>query len=267
MSKLGLIAGNGIFPLEVARAARRRGLGIIAIAHSGETDPALSTVDRRDHLDQGWRAATNDRSFQKRGRKRSRDGGWNLARAAREIRLPPMRGRWRCCSRIGRFSDDAVLRAVAGEIEAEGIAVIDPVPMLEDILAEPGLAAGPTPSPAQLKDLRVAFEIVRSVGRFDVGQAVAVRDGVVGAVEAIEGTDAALRRAAALMGKGLVVAKAAKPAQDLRFDRPAIGPATIELLADLGAAMIGVEAGKGYDPRTRTHPGAGRCARRHRLRL
>jgi UDP-2,3-diacylglucosamine hydrolase len=67
---------------------------------------------------------------------------------------------------------------------------------------------------------------------------------VVGAVEAIEGTDAALRRAAALCGRGLVVAKLAKPGQDLRFDRPAIGPATIELLSEIGAAMIGVEAGQ-----------------------
>jgi DUF1009 family protein len=70
-----------------------------------------------------------------------------------------------------------------------------------------------------------------------------VRDGVVAAVEAAEGTDAALRRAAAVCGKGLVVAKAAKPSQDLRFDRPAIGPTTIELLGELGAAMMGVEAG------------------------
>jgi DUF1009 family protein len=72
---------------------------------------------------------------------------------------------------------------------------------------------------------------------------VAVRDGVVAAVEAVEGTDSTLRRAAQLMGKGLVVAKSAKPGQDLRFDRPAIGPATIALLAEIGAAMLGVEAG------------------------
>ena len=104
--------------------------------------------------------------------------------------------------------------------------------------------AGPEPSAAQLKDLRLAFGVMRALGSFDVGQAAAVRDGVVGAIEAVEGTDAALRRAAALCGRGLVVAKAAKPGQDLRFDRPAIGPATIELLSEIGAAMIGVEAGQ-----------------------
>ena len=85
---------------------------------------------------------------------------------------------------------------------------------------------------------------MRALGSFDVGQAAAVRDGVVGAIEAIEGTDAALRRAAALCGRGLVVAKVAKPGQDLRFDRPAIGPATIQLLSEIGATMIGVETGQ-----------------------
>ena len=94
-----------------------------------------------------------------------------------------------------------------------------------------------------MNDLRLAFAIARALGAFDVGQAVAVRDGVVAAVEAAEGTDAALRRGAMVCGQGLVVAKAAKPSQDLRFDRPAIGPATIDLLVELGAAVIGVEAG------------------------
>jgi len=92
--------------------------------------------------------------------------------------------------------------------------------------------------------LRLALDAMRALGGFDVGQAAAVRDGVVGAIEAVEGTDAALRRAAALLGRGLVVAKVAKPGQDLRFDRPAIGPATIDLLEEIGAALIGVESGQ-----------------------
>src|SRR6185437_6949185 len=135
-------------------------------------------------------------------------------------------------ARVGRFSDDAVLRAIAAEIETDGIAVIDPVPMLEGALAQAGLEAGPAPTPAQLKDLDLAFAVMRALGAFDIGQAVAVLNGVVAAVEAVEGTDAALRRGAQLVGKGMVVAKAAKPGQDLRFDRPAIGPATIDLLAE-----------------------------------
>ena len=80
-----------------------------------------------------------------------------------------------------------------------------------------------------MKDLDLAFKVARQLGQFDIGQTVAVRDGVVAAVEAAEGTDATLRRAASIVGTGLVIAKAAKPGQDLRFDRPAIGPATIRL--------------------------------------
>ncbi|MGH7917992.1 MAG: LpxI family protein, partial [Candidatus Binataceae bacterium] len=147
----------------------------------------------------------------------------------------------RMLQRAGRFSDDVILRAVAAEIEADGIPVIDPVPLLETALAHAGLEAGPAPSPNQMKDLKLAFAIIRALGQFDIGQAVAVRDGVVAAVEAVEGTDAALKRAATLCGKGMVVAKAAKPGQDLRFDRPAIGPGTLELLSEIGAAVIGVE--------------------------
>ncbi|MGA7621770.1 LpxI family protein, partial [Candidatus Binatus sp.] len=93
-----------------------------------------------------------------------------------------------------------------------------------------------------IRDLELAFAVARRLGSYDIGQTVAVRDGMVAAVEALEGTDAALRRAAARVGAGLVVAKAAKPGQDMRFDRPAIGPATVQLLAEIGAAMLGVEA-------------------------
>ncbi len=120
--------------------------------------------------------------------------------------------------------------------------MIDPIPMIEHWLARAGVGAGPEPTPAQIRDLELAFAVARRLGSYDIGQTVAVRDGMVAAVEALEGTDAALRRAAALVGAGLVVAKAAKPGQDMRFDRPAIGPATVQLLAEIGAAMLGVEA-------------------------
>jgi DUF1009 family protein len=147
-------------------------------------------------------------------------------------------------SRLKRFSDDAVLRGLAAAIEAEGIEVIDPVPMLPEAIAPAGLLAGPEPTAAQLEDLRVAFGVLDALGPFDVGQTVAVRDGVIAAVEAVEGTDAALRRGATVYGAGLVVAKGAKSSQDLRFDRPAIGPSTIDLLSEIGAAMIGIHAGQ-----------------------
>lgn len=243
VTKIGLIAGNGVFPLEVARAARQRGISVIAVAHKGETDPGLTpVVDEITWIKVGELQRMIE-VFRTAGVKEAVMAG-GITRAQLGNSFAPDARALAMLRRTRRFSDDTILRAVAGEIEADGIVVIDPVPMLESILAGPGLLAGPPPSPAQLDDLALAFGIARAVGQFDVGQVVAIRDGVVGAIEAIEGTDAALQRAATLMGKGLVVAKAAKPSQDLRFDRPAIGAATVELLGETGAALIGVEAGK-----------------------
>jgi UDP-2,3-diacylglucosamine hydrolase len=242
MNALGLIAGNGVFPLEVARTARRRGLQTIVVAHIGETDPAIDEIaDAVTWIKVGQLQRIVDVFKGARVQKAAMAGG--ISRARLQGAFSPDQRALIMLARIGRFSDDAVLRGVAAELEAEGICIIDPVPMLDGLLASSGLLAGPKPTAAQMEDVRLAFAISRALGEFDVGQAVAVRDGVVAAVEAAEGTDAALRRAASLCGTGLVVAKVAKAAQDLRFDRPAIGPDTIDLLNELGAALIAVEAG------------------------
>jgi len=242
MKTLGLIAGNGVFPLEVAKMARLQGLRTVAVAHIGETDPSLAEVaDAVTWIKVGELQRIID-VFKGAGVNEAAMAG-GISRARLQHAFAPDHRAIMMLGRLGRFSDDKVLRGVAAELESEGIRVIDPVPMLDGVLASEGLLAGPPPTTAQLADLRLAFAIARALGAFDVGQAVAVRDGVVAAVEAAEGTDAALRRAAVLCGKGLVVAKAAKPSQDLRFDRPAIGPATVDLLRELDAAVIGIEAG------------------------
>jgi DUF1009 family protein len=241
VTKLGLIAGNGVFPLEVAKAARERGLRVIAVAHQNETRPELDRlVDEVTWIKVGELERMID--VLKRGEVQQAAMAGGISRARLTDSFAPDTRALLMLARIRRFSDDAVLRGVAAEIESEGIAVIDPVPMLPDALAPPGLLAGPEPSAERLADLRVAFRVLDALGTFDIGQTVAVRDGVVAAVEAVEGTDAALRRAAAVWGRGLVVAKAAKSSQDLRFDRPTIGPATLDLLGELGAAMIGIQA-------------------------
>ncbi|MBF6568752.1 MAG: UDP-2,3-diacylglucosamine diphosphatase LpxI [Candidatus Binataceae bacterium] len=243
LKKLGLIAGNGVFPLEVARAARVRGVRVIAVAHRGESLPELEAlVDKINWINVGQVQQMID--FFKAGGvdQAAMAGGITRARLAESF-TPDSRA-VAMMSRMARFSDDAVLRALAAELESEGIPMIDPVPMLTRALAESGPLAGPAPQDRHMKDLELAFSLMRVLGKFDVGQAVAIHSGIVAAVEAVEGTDAALRRAAVLCGAGMVVAKMAKAGQDMRFDRPAIGPATIELLAELRAAMIGVEAGQ-----------------------
>lgn len=242
MSSLGIIAGNGVFPIEVAQAAHRRGIRVVAAAHIGETRAELANhVDEITWIKVGELQKIID-AFKSAGVAEVAMAG-GISRARLKDSFAPDARALRMLAGISRWSDDAVLRAIAREVESEGIPVVDPMPMLPDVLADKGLLTGPAPDERQLADLDLAFEVARCLGAFDIGQTVAVRAGVVAAAEAIEGTDAALRRAAALSGKGLVIAKVAKPGQDLRFDRPAIGPATIELLAEIGAAMLGVEAG------------------------
>jgi len=243
VSSLGLIAGNGIFPLEVAAAARRRGIKVIALAHQGETIPELEAqVDQLTWIKVGELQKIVDVLKNADVSQAAMAGGISRVRLADSF-APDQRA-LKMLAGITRWSDDAVLRAIAREIESEGIPVIDPVPLMDDAIASEGLMAGTAPDEKKLRDLDLAFGVARSLGAFDIGQSVAVKGGVVSAVEAVEGTDAALRRAASISGNGLVIAKVAKPGQDLRFDRPAIGPATIELLVEIGAALIGIESGK-----------------------
>ncbi len=243
MSSLGLIAGNGVFPLEVATAARQRGISVIALAHRGETKPELEAqVDELTWIKVGELQTIIDVLKAAGVEQAAMAGGISRAHLA-ETFAPDARA-LKMLSSITRWSDDAVLRAIAREIESEGIPVIDPVPLMDHAIATPGVMTGPEPDEKKLRDLALAFTIARNLGGFDIGQSVAVRGGVVYSVEAAEGTDAALRRAASIAGKGLIIGKVSKPGQDLRFDRPAIGPATIELLNEIGAAMLGIEAGK-----------------------
>jgi DUF1009 family protein len=241
VNKLGLIAGNGVFPLEVARAARKRGTEIVAVAHVNESDRALDSIAGGVTWIKVGELQRIIDTFKSAGVTEAAMAG-GISRARLKDAFAPDARALKMLAGIGRFSDDAVLRGVAREVEAEGIKMIDPVPMIEHWIARAGVEAGADPSPAQMRDLDLAFAVARQLGAYDIGQTVAARDGMVAAVEALEGTDAAIRRAAGLVGPGLVVAKAAKPGQDMRFDRPAIGPATIELLAEIGATMVGVEA-------------------------
>jgi len=216
---------------------------LIALAHLNETKPEIEAqVDQLTWIKVGELQKIIDVLKDAGVVQAAMAGGISRARLADSF--APDERAMKMLASITRWSDDAVLRAIAREIESEGIAVIDPVPLMDDAIAKPGAIAGAAPGESQLRDLELAFTVARSLGAFDIGQSVAVRGGVVYSVEAAEGTDAALRRAASISGKGLVIAKVAKPGQDLRFDRPAIGPATIELLTEIGAAMLGVEAGK-----------------------
>jgi hypothetical protein len=245
LERIGLIAGNGTFPLLFAREARARGVEVVAVAHRGET---LAEID--DALDSvTWirvgQVGRMVRALKKAGVTRAvMCGGIDKA-----TRLSDLRPDWRGVRLLGRVrrsgasGDDAILRGLADELSAAGIEVVPSTTFLERIVISLGLIAGPAVDDRARSDIALGWRVLAAIGDMDVGQGVVVEDGVVLAIEAIEGTDAAIRRAAELGRGGAVVVKAAKSGQDMRFDVPAIGPRTIETMAQCGARVLAVEAG------------------------
>jgi hypothetical protein len=246
MGTLGLIAGSGRLPFEVAEGARERGLELAILALEDNTDPAIEA-----HADRFIRIAVGEIEKLLAFFKGCGVAEVILAGAVGKPELLRDPARLRPDARaiallagLRDRGDDALLRAVASELESEGMPVVDSTKYLGGRLTRPGRIAGPEPGPELLADLELGLRVARGLGVHDVGQSVVVKRGTVLAVEAIEGTDAVLRRAARLGGRGAALIKAAKPRQDLRFDVPVIGAETVELARECGLAAIGLEAGR-----------------------
>jgi DUF1009 family protein len=238
---IGLIAGNGVLPLLFAREARAQGLRVVALAHRGETDPALEREVEALHWVRVGQVARMERLLQQAGVGRAvMAGGIGKLRAFAEAR--PDLGALRILSRLPGFLDDGLLRAVAQEFESRGIAIVSVTELLPRLLAPQGRIAGRPLTRVQTEDVALGMKVAAQLGEADVGQTVVVRQGIVLAVEAVEGTDAAIRRAGLLGGPGQVVVKRAKPRQDTRFDLPAVGPATLAVMKEAAASVLAVEA-------------------------
>ena len=242
-SPIGLIAGGGQFPLLFAEAARARGRRVVAVAHVNETLPELeqqADVTCWVKLGQLGRII---KYFRQEGVNETVFAGTITKTRIFHDVLPDFKGLtlW---NKIDIRLDDAILRAVAQTLEEEGIRVIASTCYLDHLFFPQGLLSRKKPSTAQLEDIRFGWSIARAVGRLDIGQCVVVRDRSVLAVEAIEGTDAAIRRGGELAGSGAVVVKLKKPDQDFRFDLPATGEKTIATLAAVKGAVLAVEAGQ-----------------------
>ncbi len=243
MERIGLIAGNGRLPFLFAAAAREKGLEVVVVAHRGEVDPTLAaevasfTWVRLGQVDGILRA------FRDAGVTRAAmAGGIGRVRAFTEAR--PDLGALRILSRLRSVRDDALLRAVADYFESHGVTIIAPTDFLAQALCPEGLLAGPRLDPIQEKDVALGREVATLLGQADVGQTVVVRQGHVLALEAVEGTDEAIRRGAKYGGGGAVVVKRCKPGQDLRFDLPAVGPRTLDVMKEVGAQVLALEVGK-----------------------
>ncbi len=240
MQRVGLIAGNGRFPLIFARTARAEGVEVVAVAHAGETLPEL-----RDEVDAITWVNVGEleriiRAFQQAGITRAVMAGGIRKLTLLEHFAPDERG-MRFLARLGSLGDDTLLRGLAAELESEGIHVVESTLFLATLLAPPGPLTAKTPDDGQWSDIRHGFAVAKAIGRWDIGQSVVVKSGIVLAVEAIEGTDATIQRGGR---PGAVVVKVSKPQQDLRFDVPAVGPETVRICAAAGVAVLALEAGK-----------------------
>jgi hypothetical protein len=243
MNKIGLIAGNGTFPLEFARAAKQKNMQVIAIAHEGETLPELEQlVDRIFWIKVGQLGKLIKILKEQNVVDVLMAGGIKKTRLFGGA-MPDVRG-LALLAKMVHKKDDSILRAIADELESEGITVRESTLYLDSILAQSGILTKRKPDTGERRDIAFGWQMAKEIGRLDIGQTVVVKGQAVLAVEAIEGTDEAIRRGGLLCGRGAVVVKVCKPQQDLRFDLPAIGTRTITTMTDVKATCLAVEAGK-----------------------
>jgi DUF1009 family protein len=240
---LGLIAGNGQFPLLLAEEAKRQGRPVVAIGIEEETEPALQSIADRFH----WVALGQI----KKTIALLKDEGVEEAVMAGQVKHTQIFRRLKLdMTAVKIFATlrdrktDTILGAVADEFAKSGIRFLPSTLYLHDFLAPDGFMTTARPTAEQAKDVALGFKTAKAIGGLDLGQTVCVKDLAVLAVEAMEGTDACIRRAGKISGGGFTVVKTAKPRQDVRFDVPVIGPRTLETLKQAKAAVLAVEAGK-----------------------
>jgi len=245
---LGLIAGNGNFPLLVLRAARRLGYDVTVVAIEGEASLDMealsqqlgrSTVTRvpLGHLGTCIKTLTN--------------AGVTRAVMAGQVKHVKVFGGvlpdltlLSVLRRLKAQNTDALISAVTEVLEEKGITLMDSTALLADLLARPGVLTRAQPSDDVQRDLEFGYRMADAIAAVDVGQTVVVKNRAVVAIEAMEGTDAAIARAGALAGAGTRVIKVAKPNQDMRFDVPVVGVATIRAMAAAGGDALSIDAGK-----------------------
>ena len=241
--RIGLIAGNGRFPIIFADNAKKLGYHVSAVAHEGETEPELAGHVDRIHWIKIGQLNKLIKAFKDDGVHQAvMLGGIKKTHVFTTVR-PDFRT-LAMATRLALWKDDDILRELAKELEREGIAICESTFGLEGILVEEGTLTARAPSEKEWEDIRYGWEVAHDIGRLDIGQCVVIKDRVVVAVEAVEGTDGAIKRGGDLAKEGAVVVKRSKPQQDLRFDLPAVGPRTIEVMASVKASVLAIEAGR-----------------------
>lgn len=240
---LGLVAGQGALPLLVARAARRGGRRVAAIAFRGRTDPALEAGAEVTWLHLGEVGAALDALRGAGVHEAVLAGKVPRADLFESAAMRPDAEARRLLAGLPDGRDGTLLLAVARLLEGRGIRLLPQAELVPELVGGEGVQGARAPDAAQRADLALGFRVARAVAGLDVGQTVVVRQGAVLAVEAIEGTDAAIRRGGAA-APGACVVKVARPGQDPRFDLPVLGPGSLRAAREAGVAVLAYEAGR-----------------------
>ena len=245
--RLGLIAGNGRFPFLVLEAARAQGHDVTVIATKEEAFPEL------DAAAAGAGAPIHWISIGQLGTciKLLKQAGASHAVMAGQVKHTKIFGGitpdftfMGVLARLPFQNTDGLIGAVANVLRDNGIELINSTQLLEPLLAAPGVLTRRAPDAAEQQDFEFGYGMADAIAGLDIGQTVAVKDRAVVAVEAMEGTDAVIARAGTLAGRGVRIVKVAKPNQDMRFDVPVVGVATIRAMQAAGATALSVDAGR-----------------------
>ena len=245
--KLGLIAGNGRFPFLVLDAARAQGYEVTIVALEDEAFPELEEHARRDpraslewvspgHLGKALKVLT--------------DAGVTQAVMAGQVKhtkifsVIPDLTLLSVLAKLRSRNTDAVIAAVVDKMRQHGVELLDSTSLIEPLLARAGVLTRRAPTAAEQADLTFGYRMADVIAGLDIGQTICVKDQAVVAVEAMEGTDEAIARAGGLARGPFTVVKVAKPKQDMRFDVPVVGVATVAQMKSAGATLLSVDAGK-----------------------
>jgi len=246
--RIGLIAGNGRFPFLVLDAARAQGHDVTIVAAKEETFPELNDAARRHGAPIHWI------SLGQLGKCISvlREAGVTHAVMAGQVKhtkifsggIVPDLAFLSVLRQLTSKNTDGLIGAVASVLQERGIELMDSTSLLQPLLARPGVLTRRTPTDDEQKDFEFGYRMADAIAALDIGQTIAVKHQAVVAVEAMEGTDEVIGRAGHLAGPGVRIVKVAKPNQDMRFDVPVVGIATIQAMRVAGANALSVDAGK-----------------------
>lgn len=242
MSKVGLFAGIGLLPVEFMRAAQQQGYEVVVISLVPDTAAEL-----KEEADVYY--DINIAKLNKVIKTMVKEGVTDvtmLGKVTKEVlykglKFPDMRA-LKLLNKLRNRKDDTIMLSLVEELEKDGLNVVDQTKYLKPLMPKVGVLTKKSPTEEQKADIAFGFKTAKAMGALDIGQTVVIKNQAVMAIEAIEGTDACIKRGGTLGRKGAVVVKTAKPDQDLRFDVPAVGMKTLQSMIEGNCTVLAMEA-------------------------